>query len=69
MDAPGEWVNTKGCRAGLGGREAPAAPAATKPQDYLYFNNIRSRAPVTGAGDPVGGLSTTECVTDVTNAT
>jgi hypothetical protein len=69
MDAPGEWVNTKGWRAGLGARNAPAAPAATKPQNYLYFNNIRSRTSVTGTGDPVGGPSTTECVTDVTNAT
>lgn len=68
MDAPGEWVNTKGCRAGLGARNAPAAQAATKLQDYLYFNDIRPLASVTGTGDPVGGASTTECVTDVTNA-
>jgi len=68
MDAPGEWVNTKGCRAGLGGRNAPTAPTVTELQDYLYFSHIRPPASVTGTGDPVGGASTTECVADVTNA-
>lgn len=67
MDAMVGWVNTKGFRAGFGARNVPAAPAATKLQDYLYFNHIRSRASVTGTGDPVGGPSTRECVTDVTN--
>jgi len=69
MDAPGVRVNTKGCRAGFGARKAPTAPSATKLEDYLYFNDIQPPPSVTATGDPVGGPSTTECVTDVTNAT